>query len=278
MNPTSALWRGLLLGAGSLYRIRALDGWEELPAPRYDKTPRARAHGTHSSAVWADERIVTVEGWCWTAAERDQMLAALQATMTFDGGEEPLTITAAGRTLTAQAQLLAARPQLLRGEWGVGRFGWLAQWRCPNPLRHGPAQTATTGLPTSGGGLTYPLAYPLGYGTGGNPGRLTLTNPGTAAASIVFVVSGPLAGGFELSASGMRLRYPVTVPAGQPVTIDTAAGTVTVENGTADRRGNLTVADWMQVPPGASLTVQFTALGAYDPAASLSATIRPAYW
>lgn len=279
MNPTSVAWRGLTIGAGSVYRIRALDGWEELPAHRYEKNPRTRAHGTHASDVWADERIITLEGWCWTAAERDQAVADLQDTMTFGGGEEPLTVTAAGRTLTAQAQLLAARQQLLRGEWGVGRFGWLAQWRCPDPLRYGAAVTAPTGLPSPGGGLLYNLYKPgkLDYGTPGGSGRLTLSNAGNAPAPIVFDVLGPLPAGFEISAAGQRLVYPTAVPAGQTITIDTAGGTVLAE-GTADRRAELTVADWIQVPPRSDLTVQFTSLGGYEPAASLTASWSETRW
>jgi hypothetical protein len=280
VNPTTVAWRGLTMATGqdTDYRIIELEGWEELPAPRYDKTPRTNSHGVHPSKVWSDERIVTVTGFSWSAAERDARVAELQSGLAFGDDEEPLTITAAGRTLTAQAQLLAARAALLRGEWGVGRFGWLAQWRCPDPLRYGPETTLSTGLPDAGGGLTYPLAYDLDYGAAGATGSITLTNAGTADAPIVFAVRGPLEQGFEISAGGQRLRYPVAVPAGQVLELDTAAGTVLVE-GTASRRGNLTVADWMRVPKKGSLTVQFTSLGgARDPAAQLSATWAEAHW
>jgi hypothetical protein len=91
-------------------------------------------------------------------------------------------------------------------------------------------------------------------------------------------VTGPLPSGFELSAYGRRLLYPVAVPAGQTVTIDTAAGTVVVE-GTANRRAELVVADWLTVPAGSTSTVQFTSLGgAYDPAAIVTATYASAWW
>jgi hypothetical protein len=58
------------------------------------------------------------------------------------------------------------------------------------------------------------------------------------------------------------------VSLGETLTIDTGEGTIVAE-GTADRRGNLTVADWIQVPPLSTITLQFTSLGgAYDPAAT----------
>lgn len=280
MNPTSLSWRGLTVGAGSRYRMRTLEGWEDRPTARYDKQNRTRGHGSHRSHVWSDERTVTVEGWCWTATDRDALLMGLQAVSAYSDTDdtEPLVVTAAGRTLTAGAQLLEARPALLRGEWGVGRFGWLLQWRCPDPLRYGPPRTVPTGLPTSGGGLVYPLTYPLDYGALGDTGQLQLTNAGTAPAPILFTVRGPLPQGWELSAAGQRLTYPVPVPAGQVLAIDTAEGTVLVE-GTASRRANLTAADWLTVPAQSSLTVQLTSLGgAYDPAAQATATVQDTYW
>jgi len=282
LASTSVQWRDLTFATGeaATYRITSLEGWAGRSAPRYDKQNRARAHGSHPSPVYADERIVTVEGRSWSQDDRDAVLLALEQRMTFDGGEEPLTITLAGRELTAFAQFLRCDPILTPNEWGIGRFGWIAQWRCPDPLRYGPVQSAvSTGLPTAGGGLVYPLTYPLSYGSAGTPGQVTLTNDGTAAAPIVFTVTGSLPAGFEVSASGQRLVYPVPVPAGETLTVDTAAGTILAQ-GTADRRGNLTVADWITVPPLSSITLQFTSLGgAYDPAAQLTVPgFRSASW
>lgn len=297
MNPTTAAWGGLTLGAGSRYRILTVEGWEELPPSRYDKQGRASAHGSHPSRRLSDERIVTVTGYCWSATERDQLLAAMQSELTYDdggddGGTRPLAVTLAGRTLTAQAQLIAARQMVLRGEWGIGRFGWLTQWRCPNPLRYGASVTQSTPLPAPGGGLLYPLystSGKLDYGAAGTTGRIALTNSGTADAAVLFTVRGALPEGYELSGSGQRIRSPKPVPAGQVIEIDTAAGTVLVE-GTASRRGDLTIADWMLVPratrnldtgvvtPG-SLEVQFTSLGGVrDPSALLTATVVETYW
>lgn len=286
MNPTSGQWRDLTFGAGTTFRVRTLEGWEELPPSRYDKKPRTHSHGAHPTKVWSDERLVTVEGWCWTAAERDRQLTEFQRRMTFHDGEEPLTLTVAGRTLTAWAQLITARPMLIRGEWGLGRFGWLAQWRCPDPRRYGATNTISTGLPTPGGGLEFPLFEDgfLDFGELGDTGQIVLSNPGTAAASILFAVTGGLPEGYEVSASGQRLTYPVEVPPRQVINLDTADGSVLVE-GTASRRGNLTRAEWMHVPAAAvdgtpgTLTVQFTSLGGvYDPVAQLAATVVETYW
>lgn len=280
MEPTSVLWRGLPMGAGTRYRIRSLEGWEARPPARYSKVPRTGGHGTHRSRVLSDERIVTVEGWCWSSVERDQLLADLQAAAGYVDGDDtnPLAVTVAGRALTAGGQLIEARQMLIRGEWGIGRFGWLLQWRCPDPLRYGPARALSTELPNPGGGLTYPLTYPLDYGAAGTSGSITLTNPGSADAPIVLAARGGHEQGFEVSAAGRRLTYGAPVPAGQVIELDTARGTVLVE-GTASRRSNLVRADWLMVPARSSLTVQYTTLGgARDPGALLTATWSETHW
>lgn len=282
---SSVQWRDLALGSAPGDRIVSIEGWEGgLPPTRYDKTNRARAHGSHPSPVWSDERTVTVTGTSSAPGQRDALLIAMQNSMALAEDEEPLAITLAGRTLTASAQLLRFAPAVAHGTWNFDLLGWVAMWRCTDPLRYGPTQTASTGLPTSGGGLTYPLAYPLTYGAPGNPGQMTLSNAGNADAPIVFTVSGGastgLAGGFELSAAGQRITYPTGIAAGETVTIDTAQGTV-LSQGTGDRRGQLTNADWLTVPTardGGTLTVQFVSLGGSDAAANVTAQWGDTWW
>ena len=285
---TSVEWCGLTLGAGHGEKTVSVEGWESLPPSRYDKVDRARGHGTHRSRVYADERIVTVTGTTYSATDRDRRLLDLQQRMTFGEDEEPLTITVAGRTLTASAQLLRCDPVIATGSWNVGLIKWVAQWRCPDPLRYGPARTTDpVKLPTSGSGLTYPLAYPLNYGPAGETGQLQLANAGTAPAPILFAVRGDLPGGTELSAAatGQRLTYARPIPGQQLVEIDTAAGTVLVE-GTSSRRAALTSADWLHVPArdrktgkAGELTVQFTSLSlVHGGTAQVTATTQDTYW
>lgn len=280
MADTQVTWRGLTFGTDrgvGDYHVEEINGWDDLPEiTSYDQA-RARGHGDHMGDQFARARIVTVSGNISSLRARDSLALALMNASPVGSALEDLTVQTFGRVLTAGARLV--RRSLPVGDlYAAGYIPFALQFRCPDPLRYGTPVVAGTPLPSSGGGLTYPLTYPLTYGAAGDSGQLTVSNPGTAPASITFTATGPLPGGFELSAGGMRLTYPVAVPDGQPVTIDTGTGSVTVEGGTADRRGNLTVADWMQVPPGGSLTVQFTSLGAYDADALLSATVRPAYW
>jgi hypothetical protein len=197
------------------------------------------------------------------------------------GGDRSATLSVAetsrGQTLTSFVRA-ASQPRAKRVSELVAT--WEIDLVCPDPKRYGAVPiSVSTGLPKpAAGGLSYPVAYPLSYGAGGSPGTLTVTNPGTADAPIVFTVSGNLPQGFVISYNFQYLYYYATLFPGQPVVIDTGAGTVLVE-GTADRRSSLAYADWIQAPAGSSATISFISNdGSYDPAATLTATYAPAFW
>lgn len=279
MTDTAITWRGLTIGGGGDYHVEEITGWDDLPdISSYDQA-RSRGHGDHTGDQFARARIVTASGSIASPAARDALAIALSSASPVTSVVEDLTVQTFGRVLTSGARLI--RRSLPVGEnYAAGVVPFALQWKCPDPLRYGPAQaTFTAGLPTPGGGLAYPLTYPLDYGVASVPGQITLTNDGTADAPFVANVTGSLPFGFELSAAGKRIRYEAAVLSGETVTVDTGSGTV-VTGGTADRRGNLTIADWIQVPAQSSITVKFSSLGgAYDAAATLSvAGFRSASW
>jgi hypothetical protein len=277
LSDTEVVWRDLTLGGDGPYVIQSITGWDDLPDITSLDEPRARGHGDHMGSLYSRARIVTVEGKVADLEARDALLRALDASSPVESTPRSLTVDLFGRRLTAGARIVR-RTVGVGLNYSVGEVPFAIQWRCPDPLRYGPTRQVTTGLPTGGTGLAYPLAYPLDYGTVGDAGQVTLDNEGTADAPIRFTVSGGLPNGFEISAAGARLTYPYAVPAGQSITVDTADGTV-LADGTADRRGNLTWADWLTIPPGRSLTVQFTSLGGeFDPGAQLAAEWAPTYW
>lgn len=279
MPDLSVVWGGIDLNFDAGFQVDSVTGWDDLPEITSYDQPRARGHGDHTGDQFARSRIVTASGNILSQDALKAVTLALLTASTVTSTVSDLTITTFGRTLTSGARLIQRSLPVVAG-YGSGYAPFALQWKCPDPLRYDVAQTAgPIGLPTPGGGLTYPLAYPLDYGAAAIPGLLTLSNTGTADTSVLFTVTGPLPSGFEVSSmDGQRLTYPDALFAGEVLTLDTASGAVLL-GGTADRRNSLTVADWMQVPAGGSLTVRFTSLGgAYDPAATLTATIRPAYW
>lgn len=299
LSGTTVTWRGLTMvgTTRSRFLLKTLDGWEDRPDARRNTEARI-GHGRFDGPTWSDQRVVTVTGSCYSPTERDQMLAELSAVMTFpDDGEppEPLVITHAGRTLTADAKFTRFKPVMGAG-WASGYFPWAAEWVCPDPLRYADPVSVPTTFPTLRGGLEYDLytdgagadlGY-LEYGAASDTGRVVVTNTGTAPAPVTVQAVGEVdALGFDVAQVGTdkRLRFAGPVSAGSVLVLDGATGNVLID-GTADRAGQLTYRDWPVVPAAArvagvlvpsSLELAFIPLGV-NLGAQLTAVIRPGSW
>lgn len=291
LSTSTLLWNGLTVHGrritGDEFTMTNLDGWEDLPDTREESTTRPYGHGVFDGPVWSEERVVTVTGRWKNPATRDARLAQLQAAMVLPSGRgvlQPLTITHAGRTLTAWARLRRFRPSM--DMWGSGTFGWSAQWLCPDPLRYAAPVSVPTGFARDLSGLRFPLftdgTTPTGVLTFGDPGTLTgmveLANVGTVEAWPVHRVLGPVpAAGFEIVTveTGERLRFEGPVPDGSTLTITPKQGLVTLDG--VDRLTSLTVRDWAPVPPGDSRTFHFRPLGG-DSTAVLTVELASTYW
>jgi hypothetical protein len=269
--------------------LTQLEGWEGTPPTRFDDVQRLNAHGSFTTPVWAAPRVVTATGFSLSDTARDAVFAATGYPMQVPGAAaaSTLAVTTVGRSLSAAAQLTRYAPVILtRGFWQVGHFPWVIEWRCTDPLRYGP--TIIGGpitMPTSGGGLVFPLFIVAGvitWGTVPAPQIINLANTGNAPTTVILTVSAggtALTGGFQIveTTTGSVLRYVDDLPAGSTVVFDSATGSVTL-NGTADRRGSLTVASWWQIPAGVTRSIILQGLIGSSATATLTASTRPAYW
>jgi len=290
LSCTTVQWRGLTLASdqSSPFGIRSLMGWDELPDARMDAPVRPQAHGRFDTAVWADERVVTLAGQI-VSQDRDALLRELASVMTWASGPsaaEDLVVTRAGRELTGFARLTAFKtPTTLN--WSVGEVPFVIEWRCRDPLRYGAPQSVATGFPVLRGGLEYDLytdgagadlGY-LDYGEASDTGRVLLSNDGTADSWPVFQIEGPVdAAGFDIAVVGtdQRIRFSGPVAEGSSLVIDSASGTAVID-GVADRGGLLTQRDWFPVPAGGSVEVAFLPRGGMS-SAELTVVHRPAWW
>lgn len=285
MADTELTWAGLTLGGlfGD-YRVTEVEGWDDMSAISDTSIERARGHGDHIGDLFARARIVSVTGEIVDTVNRDALARRLLAATPVSSALRSLSADYFGLQLTAQARVIARKVKVSAG-YDVGNVPFAVQFKCPSALRYGAAQAPSTALPLSGGGITYPMTYPVTYGSGGITGRVTVTNAGTAPAPLKIGIRGRLPQGWIATAGDRVLAYPVEVPSGQTVVVNSADGTVLVE-GTASRRGNLTRADWLTCPaadpvtgaPG-TLDVQFASLGGErDPAALMTVTCVETYW
>lgn len=263
--------------------FNSVSGWFGGAGVRSSFTPRPADHGSFAGPVFRDNLTPTFSGWAY-ADTRDQVAAKLMrlCAALADGHVGTVTVDDPSiGALSIQAQLAAA-PQIA---WDANQNTWMWQLQvvATDPLKYGPQQSVSTGLPSPGsGGLVWPLFDGTGkleWGTPGDPGRVTLTNPGTADTWPQFQVAGTVLGGVVLTDvdSGRQIVWRGDVPAGANLLIiDSSSGHAYINGSLQDTQ--LTVKQWFPVPAGGSSTVQFSTLGSAGQSGSLTALFAPAYW
>jgi len=142
-----------------------------------------------------------------------------------------------------------------------------------DPRKFGPALTASTALPSSTGGFTFPATFPLTVNATTASGSVSLTNAGDIAGPVTLRIAGPVSAPAVLHTGpdGRRTLFAMNVVlgAGEYLDVDMEAQTVTAQ-GTASRSRFVTARGWQSFRPGAN-SWTFTA-DYYDPAALLSVT------
>ena len=254
---------------------RFFSDWYSVPDSKSDIHERSGAHGAHGIAEdWRSSLVIEMDGW-FRGPSWLSMMNALRAAVS-TGSMVTVFVTDDEGTTSRSVSVRRFVPSPDPGA-RVCEFSILMV--SPDPLRYGPVQIASTGLPTSGGGIAYPVTYPIGYGTPGNPGRITVSNPGTAGTYSLLEITGGMSGGFELTeiTTGRVNRFVRPVPVGSTVVLNLRTGRASL-NGPSDVTQYWTRQERWSVPDGGSRTVQFSALGVVTGAPTLTARTAPAYW
>ncbi len=272
-------WRNTLWGYPATgLGITDLTGWLDYTL-RGSNLDRPGRHGTLPGQTHAEERVIEVE---LTAIDDDPTLLATLRRLTVpdeDPAEEPLAIWAG----TDQPQLVMAK--LKRRaiptdfEWSVGHHRATLQFAASDPKRYAVNESTspTVGLPSPGvGGLTFPLTFPLAFGTPGTPGSTTVTNAGEAPTWPIYTLTGPITGPIITTGiSVLRFATDFELALGQTIVIDTDTRSVLLDG--VARPDVLTQREWAYLPAGVPTVVAFNGQGSYDPAAGLQVTWRSAW-
>lgn len=234
-------YNGLLMGRGTSYYLPPDGSWAFLDMAALKTMDEARtwADGSWSGPDFADVLLPAVTLHV-DAADPVTFAAAVQSLMAALGPRDtpvPLWVKLPGMDPVGIPAKIHKRHLPQTNLWSTHAEGEL-QFRCPDPQWQGPTRTlalAAGGVNSSG--LTFPLfaAVPkvLDYGpTSTTPNTGTVTNAGNTPAWPLVVVNGPTpAGGFSIIIDGNSVTYTDTVPAGQSLTIDYAAGTAVLTGG-----------------------------------------------
>ena len=251
-------WAGLLMGPGTSYRVDAsgLTGWEDLPEADSTDADRPTAHGAWAGARYARTRQVGGQIWTLPVPDDDTgddphaaALAAmrlLRQALTLSDDERWLAVRLHGETLAVRARVGQRVTAADQGWATQGVAKTTVQWLAADPRRYRPeGSTASAAAPRPETGLVWStggtLTWPLKFGEPTSTGDVPADNDGSAPTQPVITFSGPCTTPSVIErVSGRMLRYDLTLAAGDRLVVDTAAGTVTL-NDTASRRASATV-------------------------------------
>ncbi|MFE4057397.1 hypothetical protein ACFXP3_14055 [Streptomyces sp. NPDC059096] len=285
-RPGHVQYGDLLLGPGTPYRWRSITGWEDLPGLDSGTVARSDGHGAYPGRLLAQSRTIGLDGLIERAprATIGAVVATLSAGTAPVEDERPFVAWLDERgPLLAHAR--ATRRAVPAGPgYRLGTItGGALEFEATDPRRYELTERAASArLPASEPGLTWPLSWPLVFGTPGSTGALSAFNLGNCDTHPVIEFRGPVTRpSLTNLASGDVIEYDIPLAAGDLLAVDTLAGTVTL-NATASR---IYTATSRSVPeqtftlaPGTTNLIFRAAPGSADPTASATVRYRSAHW
>ena len=233
-------WAGLLIGPGTPFSVdrSGLQGWEDLPEYDSSDAERPTSHGAWPGSRYAKPR--KIGGTIVLMPEYDgvpETLRALRQALALLDEERWLTVRLHGEMLAVRARIAQRVVPADQGFATQGSSKMSIQWVASDPRRYAvDEQVASTTAPQPESGLTWPLTWPLNWGQAQSTGDAVAENTGSAATHPVITFRGPCSMPTVTErVSRRRLRYAIDLAAGDQLVIDTANGTVTLNN-TASRR------------------------------------------
>ncbi|MFJ2751867.1 phage distal tail protein [Streptomyces sp. NPDC087297] len=284
----------LLLGPGTAYRWRTLDGWEDSPGLDSGTVPRSDAHGAYLGRLLAQPRTITLDDVVIRTEPRRMGAAVrtLRAATALRDDEVPLVVMLDDEPpLLSFARCIRRSVPVQVGGYAIGIVqGAALQFEATDPRRYSLVeQQVEARLPAAEPGLDWQvtpgperLLYPLNFGAPGSTGSLLAVNDGDAPSHPVITIRGPVSlPSVTNLATGAAIEYDIDLALDDELLVDTRDGTVTL-NGTAERLYTVTARSLPEslfvLSPGTTSLLFRAAPGTTDPRASCSLRWRSAHW
>jgi hypothetical protein len=290
--PTLSAWQfqyaGLTFGHGQPIKIAQVTGIGDLAVIRTGDLSRSRDHGELIGLDLYGGRDISIDLEAEDAGSGVQatLLTLAAATVVGATTEQPLWFQVTGYPLLC----VMCRPRKRTAPWDVGyqigKVGVVStQFHATDPRLYAATLTATVGLASPTTGATFPVTFPMTFGTVA-PSGVTVTNAGNTETRPVLVITGPVtnpsvANSTITGAPTLQFSNPnqvgYTVNSGDQLVIDTDThsilyyvGGVSSGSAPASRGGWLVSGStWWDLPPGASL-IQFLS----QDSASVAGTVQ----
>lgn len=263
--------------AGVGWALQSLDGWDGSEV-RSEYTDRESDHGAWASPVYLGSRPITLAGTV-TAPDRTSLDDALERLRSANSLTDMTLIV---YELTGAKQATVRRSGKPLFAYTTDRIAtYSVMVTAADPRRYSTTlQSGTTGLPSTSGGLSFPVTFPITFSATTVSGQITAVNSGSIDTRPVLTITGPVVAptvaALYPDGTVKQLIFSQDLASGDVLIIDTDAHTVTL-NGNVSRRRFMTVpAGWPTIPANSSVSYQFLS-STYNATAMLTATWRSAW-
>lgn len=264
-------------GAREGWGFSGLDDWLSLTAAKSSGSSRPLAHGSFDPGrPWREAAAFSVKVHYLGSTQEEAVLALrdLTALGAYTSLIEATADVGDGR-MTRRVQVANIDIPDTRGSDTVEATVYML---APDPFAYGAEIVQTVGVPVAGEGVASPFIDPFQEVGGGNPGRVTVTNAGSAPTTVRIDIAGGVEGvQVQVVETGEVLRFDRLIPDGAIVQFDSRTGRATLD-GQSDVTGFMVYDDWPQIPPQATRTFQFTPLGAVAGTPTMTVRTAPAYF
>lgn len=260
---------------GVQWVLSDLAGWGS-PGSTAQATQRASGDGATMSQAFLKPRVLVGTGSILTedplllTSAIDRLIAAVKLSpFQFTVAEPGLT-----RSVSVQRQ-----DDVLPKKLNAYQADFSFQVIAKDPRKFGDLITVSTRLPSSSGGLVFPVTFPVTFTGVSATGKLTINNPGNTQAPVWLRIDGPIpAGGWAVTHVGKKqsltFSTALALGAGEFVTVDMDRREVLAQ-GQAPRSGYVTSRGWFSLDPGDN-EIAFTAQN-YSSTALLTVTTKPSW-
>lgn len=260
--------------SGVLWVLEDLQGWGS-PKPTLNVVQRVRSDGGWAGNSYLTPRVVTLAGTvlCPLSSQLEDAIDRLNAAVSLT--PTTLTVWKDGVPRTASVR---RQDEVLVNQIGDRAASWSIQVVASDPRKYAAATSVSAGLPSSSGGMTWPVTWPLTWTGVTNSGVISIANAGNTRAPVTLRISGPVSGPIVTHiGSGLQLVFSssLTLLAGEYIDVDMEARSVLAQ-GQASRSGYVTSRGWFSADPGVN-QYAFQAQ-AYNSAALLTVTVPSGAW
>ncbi|MFH5879754.1 hypothetical protein [Arthrobacter sp. NA-172] len=253
----------------------SMDGWGTAGST-IALTPRARASGVTASEPFDKERVLILSGLISAPTP-----GLLNSSLDFLYSEASLdqTVLGVNEQGLVRHMLVQRQDKVIPKRLSPYQAMFSLQVVAKDPRKYGNLITASTSLPSSSGGRTYPATYPITYTGVTASGVITLNNAGNESAPVWFRVDGAIpSGGWSITHLGQNrtlvFATSLALASGEFITCDMDAREILAQ-GQSPRSGWVTSRGWFDLDPGRN-DIAFSS-AVYSSSALLTALTMPAW-